>query len=41
MQARAYRSIEPFDAAIASLKDYVNHLLKNNARPVQQSSARD
>lgn len=31
MQARAYRSIKPFDAAIATLRDYVKHLLKEDS----------
>ena len=31
MQARAYRSVVPFDAAITCLKDYFTHLLKDES----------
>jgi len=28
MQARSYRSIEPFDQSVAQLRDYINRLME-------------
>jgi hypothetical protein len=28
MLARAYRSFEPFDAAVESVRDYLDHLIR-------------
>ena len=40
MQARAHRSLEPFDASVAMLKDYMDRLVKEGTtRPVRQAKS--
>lgn len=40
MQARAHRSLEPFDASVAMLKDYVDRLVEEGAtRPIRQPNS--
>ena len=40
MQARAHRSLEPFDASVAMLKDYMDRLVKEGTtRPVRRAKS--
>jgi len=40
MQARAHRSLEPFDASVATLKDYMDRLVEQGTtRPIQQANS--
>ena len=40
MQARAHRSLEPFDASVAMLKDYMDRLEEDGAsRPIRQANS--
>lgn len=40
MQARVHRSLEPFDASVAMLKDYMDRLVEEGAtRPIRQASS--
>ncbi|MCH7884315.1 MAG: TetR/AcrR family transcriptional regulator [Planctomycetes bacterium] len=40
MQARVHRSLEPFDASVATLKDYMDRLVEQGTtRPIQQANS--
>ncbi len=40
MQARAHRSLEPFDASVAMLKDYMDRLVEEGTtRPIRQANS--